>query len=188
MQIQTWILHQNQANSRLQEMCLIISCAWLNPSWKYSAMNWKTTWLWMSLRMSIMFSSGGLTILPSTLDLHACGLAMGFFFILFQIVTLVLTHFSCSYISYVEWLFSCGHNLLTHIRNQLSSQSVHALLCLGSWSLLGIVNILIWRKSLWRMPMKRMLHSQVDGMLLMMLPQIGSRWHSYRLPLAFCTQ
>ena len=39
----------------------------------------------------------------------------------------------------VERLFSKGHILLPHLRNRLSSQSIRALLCLGSWSLLGLV-------------------------------------------------
>lgn len=39
----------------------------------------------------------------------------------------------------VEWLFSQGHVLLSHIHNHLSSQSVQALICLGSWSWMGLV-------------------------------------------------
>ena len=39
----------------------------------------------------------------------------------------------------VECLFSHGRVLLSHIRNCLSSQSVHALLCLGSWSVAGFI-------------------------------------------------
>ena len=37
----------------------------------------------------------------------------------------------------MEHLFSKGHIL--HLHNQLSLQSIHALLCLNSWSLLGLV-------------------------------------------------
>ena len=40
----------------------------------------------------------------------------------------------------VEWGFSRGRLLLTHVRNWLSSQVTRALLCLGSWSLRGYVN------------------------------------------------
>lgn len=36
-------------------------------------------------------------------------------------------------------MFSHGRILLLHIRNRLSAQSTRALLCLGSWSLLGYV-------------------------------------------------
>lgn len=46
----------------------------------------------------------------------------------------------------VERLFSRGRNVLSHVRNHLSSQSVHALLCLGSWSLVGLVKDMDIRK------------------------------------------
>ncbi|KIM60353.1 hypothetical protein SCLCIDRAFT_124557, partial [Scleroderma citrinum Foug A] len=39
----------------------------------------------------------------------------------------------------IERLFSKGRILLPHLRNRLSSQSIRALLCLGSWSHLGLV-------------------------------------------------
>ena len=39
----------------------------------------------------------------------------------------------------VEHIFSHSHLILSHIRSQLSAQSIHALLCVGSWSLLGLV-------------------------------------------------
>ncbi|KIM54869.1 hypothetical protein SCLCIDRAFT_43076, partial [Scleroderma citrinum Foug A] len=39
----------------------------------------------------------------------------------------------------VKCLFSKGRILLPHLRNRLSSQSISALLCLGSWSLHGFV-------------------------------------------------
>ena len=39
----------------------------------------------------------------------------------------------------VEQIFSCGRLLLSHIQNWLSAQSTQALLCLGSWSKLGLV-------------------------------------------------
>lgn len=39
----------------------------------------------------------------------------------------------------VEWLFSCGHLVLSHTHSQLSVKSTRALLCLGSWSLKGLV-------------------------------------------------
>ena len=39
----------------------------------------------------------------------------------------------------VEWVFSQGILLLSHIRNRLLSQSIRALMCLGSWSQLGLV-------------------------------------------------
>ncbi len=39
----------------------------------------------------------------------------------------------------VEWVFSYGHLILSHVCNCLSVQSTHALICLGSWSLLGLV-------------------------------------------------
>ncbi|KIM56444.1 hypothetical protein SCLCIDRAFT_46436, partial [Scleroderma citrinum Foug A] len=40
----------------------------------------------------------------------------------------------------VERLFSRGCVLLSHNCNRLSTQTMHALLCLGSWSSLGLVN------------------------------------------------
>jgi len=40
----------------------------------------------------------------------------------------------------VECLFSCGQVLLSHNHNRLSAQTTHALLCLGSWSRLGLVS------------------------------------------------
>ena len=39
----------------------------------------------------------------------------------------------------VEHLFSRGRLLLSHTRSHLSVASTRALLCLGSWSLLGLV-------------------------------------------------
>lgn len=39
----------------------------------------------------------------------------------------------------VERLFSRGRLILPHTRNRLSATSTCALLCLGSWSLLGLV-------------------------------------------------
>jgi hypothetical protein len=39
----------------------------------------------------------------------------------------------------VERIFSRGRILLSHIRNRLSAQSTRAILCLGSWSLLGLI-------------------------------------------------
>ena len=39
----------------------------------------------------------------------------------------------------VECVFSQGQLLLFHIHNQLSLQSIQALMCLSSWSLLGLV-------------------------------------------------
>ena len=39
----------------------------------------------------------------------------------------------------VEWLFSRGRLLLSHVRSQLSAQSMRALLCLGVWSQMKLV-------------------------------------------------
>ncbi|GLB45613.1 putative hAT family C-terminal dimerisation region [Lyophyllum shimeji] len=39
----------------------------------------------------------------------------------------------------VERVFSRGRLLLSHVRSRLSAQTTRALLCLGSWSLLGLV-------------------------------------------------
>ena len=39
----------------------------------------------------------------------------------------------------VERVFSRGRLVLPHVRNRLSAQSTRALLCLGDWSLLGLV-------------------------------------------------
>ncbi|KAG1830669.1 hypothetical protein DFJ58DRAFT_613219, partial [Suillus subalutaceus] len=36
--------------------------------------------------------------------------------------------------------FSRGRLLLSHIRSQLSSQTIYALLCVGIWSKLGLVH------------------------------------------------
>ncbi|KAF8991787.1 hypothetical protein BDQ17DRAFT_1254549, partial [Cyathus striatus] len=40
----------------------------------------------------------------------------------------------------VERVFSHGHFILSHVRSHLSAQSIHALLCLGSWSLQGYIS------------------------------------------------
>ena len=40
----------------------------------------------------------------------------------------------------VERVFSKGHLVLSHVRNQLSVESTHSLLCLGAWSKLGFIN------------------------------------------------
>lgn len=39
----------------------------------------------------------------------------------------------------VERIFSRGRLILSHVRSRLSAQSTRALLCLGSWSSLGLV-------------------------------------------------
>jgi hypothetical protein len=39
----------------------------------------------------------------------------------------------------VEQVFSQGRILLSHIPNHLSTQSTRAIICLGSWSLLGLI-------------------------------------------------
>ena len=39
----------------------------------------------------------------------------------------------------VEHVFSCGRLILSHVRSRLSAQSTRALICLGSWSLMGLV-------------------------------------------------
>ena len=39
----------------------------------------------------------------------------------------------------VECVFSHGHLILSHVHSRLSAQSMCALLCVGSWSLLGLV-------------------------------------------------
>ena len=39
----------------------------------------------------------------------------------------------------VECVFSHGHLVLSHVQSWLSVQSTHALICLGSWSLKGLV-------------------------------------------------
>ena len=40
----------------------------------------------------------------------------------------------------IERLFSRGCLLLSHVRSRLSVQSTRALLCLGSWSELNLIN------------------------------------------------
>jgi hypothetical protein len=39
----------------------------------------------------------------------------------------------------IEQLFSCGRLILSHTHSRLSVLLTHALLCLGSWSLLELV-------------------------------------------------
>ena len=39
----------------------------------------------------------------------------------------------------VECVFSRGRLILSHVQSRLSAQSTRALLCLGSWSLLGYI-------------------------------------------------
>ena len=39
----------------------------------------------------------------------------------------------------VERLFSKGRILISHLRNGLSAASIHALLCLNNWSVLGFI-------------------------------------------------
>jgi hypothetical protein len=59
---------------------------------------------------------------------------------LFSFDTQLSTQLSISATSVdVERIFSRGRLVLSHVRSQLSSQSTQALLCLGSWSLLGLV-------------------------------------------------
>ena len=39
----------------------------------------------------------------------------------------------------VKHVFSKGRLVLSHIHNQLTVDSTHALMCLGAWSMLGLV-------------------------------------------------
>ena len=39
----------------------------------------------------------------------------------------------------VERVFSCSRILLSHVRNRLSAQTTRALMCLGTWSLMGYI-------------------------------------------------
>lgn len=40
---------------------------------------------------------------------------------------------------YVERIFSKGRIVLSHLRNRLSVESTRALICVGNWSLLGLI-------------------------------------------------
>ena len=51
----------------------------------------------------------------------------------------MLTEFTPATSVDVECIFSHGRLLLSHVRSRLSAQSTQALLCLGSWSLAGMV-------------------------------------------------
>jgi hypothetical protein len=50
-----------------------------------------------------------------------------------------MLHFATATSVPVERVFSRGQILLSHIRNRLSPQTTRALMCLGDWSLLGLV-------------------------------------------------
>lgn len=39
----------------------------------------------------------------------------------------------------IERVFSRGRIILPHLRNGLSAQSIRAILCLGEWSLMGLI-------------------------------------------------
>ncbi|KIK11652.1 hypothetical protein PISMIDRAFT_122341, partial [Pisolithus microcarpus 441] len=58
-----------------------------------------------------------------------------------------LSHMALDYLTIpatsvdVERLFSHGHLVLSHVHSQLSTQSTHALLCLGYWSSMGLVKM-----------------------------------------------
>ena len=58
-------------------------------------------------------------------------------FISFDIYHIKLNHTATSVD--VEWLFSHGHLLLSHVHSQLSAESTRALLCLGTWRELNLV-------------------------------------------------
>jgi len=53
-------------------------------------------------------------------------------------MTLLLTYMTATSVA-VEHVFSQGRLVLPYIRNRLSAQSTRALLCLGDWSLRGLV-------------------------------------------------
>ena len=42
---------------------------------------------------------------------------------------------------HVERIFSKGRIILSHLHNRLSVQSMRALLCVGTWSLMGYVTL-----------------------------------------------
>ncbi|EPT02339.1 hypothetical protein FOMPIDRAFT_1100913, partial [Fomitopsis schrenkii] len=56
-----------------------------------------------------------------------------------------LSHMAISYLTIpptsvaVKRLFSKGQILISHLRNGLSAASIHALLCLNNWSVLGFI-------------------------------------------------
>jgi hypothetical protein len=55
---------------------------------------------------------------------------------------MIVQRFQCSFAATsvdVERIFSRGRLILSHVRSRLSAQTTRALLCLGSWSLLGLV-------------------------------------------------
>lgn len=58
--------------------------------------------------------------------------------LLLFLIILILLHYAATSVD-VERVFSRGRILLSHIRNRLSSQSTRALMCVGTWSLLGMV-------------------------------------------------
>ena len=58
-------------------------------------------------------------------------------FIIFSVMLILLIATTVE----VERTFSQGRLVLPHVRNRLSSQSTHALMCVGNWSQLGLVKI-----------------------------------------------
>jgi hypothetical protein len=55
---------------------------------------------------------------------------------------MIVQFFQCSFAATsvdVKRIFSHGRLILSHVRSRLSAQTTQALLCLGSWSLLGLV-------------------------------------------------
>jgi len=85
----------------------------------------------------------------------------------------------------VKHVFSQGRILLSHIRNRLSSQSIHALMCLGGWNRLGLVKdkdifavTTLWKLRVMKKPLTRVgMPFSIFGLLsdtLFILP--CSRW------------
>ncbi|KIK13081.1 hypothetical protein PISMIDRAFT_119604 [Pisolithus microcarpus 441] len=71
------------------------------------------------------------------------------------------SHLSCMALDYlcipatsinVKRLFSKGWVLMPYLRNCLSSQTTHALLCLGHWSKLGLIKDKDFRKVISEQP------------------------------------
>ena len=104
-------------------------------SWKRTIfmMNWTPILAWM-LKTSLTPSNGGMNISHGWSSIILPYLVC---------ISCIQFHLSSKYIIAtsidVKRLFSKGHILIPHLHSCLSSQSICALLCLESWSVLGYV-------------------------------------------------
>ena len=97
-----------------------------------------------TLSLLRMLSHGGMRSAPPIHVCHAWPLIISLCQVYILTYSFGLLNLTCSCVFTatsvdVERIFSRGRLLLSHVRSWLSAQTTQAVLCLGAWSLMGMV-------------------------------------------------